>query len=432
MLFLTENITKRISELLKQNLSERKIADILINEFPEECISINGWKSRVNRFNVNNPKSKNLNDPPNSVEYKDGNTVFEKIISISNDEPITPEIMLKAHNLDETVWDVVSYKNNYWSQQGKDNSIIPLYQSKIIVRPKTTPELSLKELTKYFNEHCNNNISCVPCKKHQNSSGKLLEINITDLHLGKLCWNEETGETYDISVAKDRFFEVISKDLERIRQNQFEKVIFVWCNDFFNSDGISNSTTGGTLQSTSGRWQQLFQLGCKMLVDTLEMVSEYCPVETFYIASNHARQTEFYAINYLYAWFRNNSNVLVHINCSPRYYINWGINLIDFTHSSYEKKQNLSYLMSVEKPEYWSTTKYREFHLAHYHCEKVEEKGGVVYRWLPSITGTDDWHNDCGYLGAFKRCYSFVYDKNYGLVQINNNMIQSPEIGDDI
>ena len=63
-------------------------------------------------------------------------------------------------------------------------------------------------------------------------------------------------------------------------------------------------------------------------------------------------------------------------------------------------------------------------HLAHYHSEKVEEKGGVIFRWLPSITGTDTWSNDCGYIGAVKRSYSFVYDKDKGLIQINSTIVE--------
>ena len=55
--------------------------------------------------------------------------------------------------------------------------------------------------------------------------------------------------------------------------------------------------------------------------------------------------------------------------------------------------------------------------------KKVEEKGGVIFRWLPSITGTDTWSNDCGYIGAVKRSYSFVYDKNKGLIQINSTIV---------
>ena len=160
-----------------------------------------------------------------------------------------------------------------------------------------------------------------------------------------------------------------------------------------------------------------------MLIKAIDKLSQYAPVKTFYIASNHSRQVDYYAICTLNAWFRNYSNVEVDLNPSPRYYERYGVNLIGFAHSYYEKKNNLPHLMQIERPKDWGDTKYREYHLAHYHSEKVEEKGGIIFRWLPSITGTDTWSNDCGYIGAVKRSYSFVYDKEKGLVQINSIVI---------
>ena len=192
----------------------------------------------------------------------------------------------------------------------------------------------------------------------------------------------------------------------------------MWCNDFFNADGISETTTGGTPQDCDLRWQKLFMLGCDMLVNAITNLQQYASVESFYIASNHSRQVEFYGLCYLYAWFRNNKNVTIHRNCKSRYYIQYGINMIGFSHSYYEKKTNLVGLMSVEQPQMWANTKYREMHLGHYHCELTEEKNGVILRWLPSMTGPDLYHYDSGYIGAFKRSYSFVWNKTKGLSEI--------------
>ena len=92
------------------------------------------------------------------------------------------------------------------------------------------------------------------------------------------------------------------------------------------------------------------------------------------------------------SWFRNDNNVEVIVNTKSRYFEKYGINLIGFSHSYYEKENNLYHLMTNECPEWWAETSYREFHLAHYHSEKVKEVGGVIYRWLPTVCGTDDYH----------------------------------------
>ena len=410
-----------IVDMKKQGCGCHKIADALLAEFPDGSVTRVAMISRVKRFCDGKDFTTYSNDTNKSVEYKsDGTTTFESIIELADGEPITPEIIMKAHNLDINYWDVISYKNNYYSQQAQGGKLIVLYQSKIVVKPKKFDDIPLQVVEEHFKNLCKTYKPNV-CRETVVNQGSnlMLEINIADLHLGKLSWNGETGENYDHTIARKSFFKVIDAEIERVRQNKFEKILFVWTNDFFNSDGMSNSTTAGTPQDVDLRWQKLFLEGCSMLVEAIDMLSKYAPVETFYIASNHSRQVDFYALNYLYAWFRTYDNVTINVNCTPRYYYRYGVNLIGFAHSYYEKKQNLPHLMSIECAKDWSETTYREYHLAHYHSEKVEEKGGVIFRWLPSVTGTDSWHNDCGYVGSVKRSYSFVYDKNVGLISIN-------------
>jgi hypothetical protein len=57
-------------------------------------------------------------------------------------------------------------------------------------------------------------------------------------------------------------------------------------------------------------------------------------------------------------------------------------------------------------------------HAGHYHSEKTVEQNGVVVRNLSSITGTDAWHFERGFVGAIPKCQSFLWDKDKGLREI--------------
>lgn len=352
-----------------------------------------------------------------TVEYKsDGSMSFQRVISITEGEPITPEIVMEAHNIDPNLWEVVTFKNNFWQSQAKGGKKISLYQSKITVKPKLFA-LNMFDIKRHFEGFKPKHIQAEP-NYNDVSHNIMIEVNICDLHLGKLAWNGDTGEDYDYKIATKSFNKIIENNIRKIKEYKPEKILFVWCNDFFNADGITESTTGGTPQSCDLRWQKLFMVGCDLLVNAIETFKQYAPVESFYIASNHARQAEFYALCYLDAWFRNDNNVKIITNCKSRYYYKYGINMIGFSHSYYEKRTNLKNLMSVEEPKMWAATKYREFHFGHYHKEAVEEEGGVIMRWLPAMTGTDNYHYDSGYLGAIKRSFSFVWHKEKGLIDI--------------
>lgn len=433
-----------LKDAYNEYTDRHELFDYLQSQFPDlnrECI-----RSRVRRYDPDRDYSSyptyssisensgcidssaldiSLDKPiTKSVEYKaDGSTMFERIIALTESEQITPEKILKAHGMDKDLWEVISCKSNFYQQQKKGGTVLNLYQSKICVKPRTN-SVSLEKIKSNFDSWQNKFVPLEVGKPHKDAK-YLYEINIADLHLGKFCTEQETGEFLDSKLAEKRFFSVIEKEFNNIKQYQgnVEKILFVWTNDFFNSDGISGTTTGGTQQDTDMKWQQLYVTGINMLVKAIDALSKLAPVKTFYIASNHSRQVDYYALCTLYAWFRNYENVEIDTDPSPRYYERYGCNLIGFAHSYYEKKQNLPHLMQIEKPKDWGETTYREYHLAHYHSEKVEEKGGIVFRWLPSITGTDTWSNDCGYIGAVKRSYSFIYDKEKGLVQINSIIV---------
>lgn len=356
-----------------------------------------------------------------SVSYnaKTGESVFESTIAIVQGEQITPEIVMKAHNLKPSEWEVVSFKSNCWQAQAPKNSKMALWQSKITVKPREKQAVSMEETGKFFKKLV---------LKYQpkylepittEHNGLMREINISDLHYGKLAWVGESGENYDYKIAKKRFDSIIDAECARLEKEPVEKILFAWTNDFFNSDTPDNTTTAGTQQATDLRWQKMFNTGTEAIISALDRLQQYAPVKTFYIASNHSRQMEFYATKVLEAWFNQNPRVEIDADGRARHYELFGRNMIGFTHSSFEKPANLQHLMAVEEPKMWASSQYREMHLAHIHSEKVEEKGGVVYRWLPSVTGADGWHYDSGYVGARKCSYSFLWDKNDGLQQID-------------
>jgi hypothetical protein len=91
-----------------------------------------------------------------------------------------------------------------------------------------------------------------------------------------------------------------------------------------------------------------------------------------------------------------------------------------FTHGNEEKHLDLASIVPTEKPELWYKSKFREVHLGHFHSRKVikytdvQEQRGLIIRILPSLSGTDAWHNSKGYM-SIKSAVAFLYDKDNGL-----------------
>ena len=190
--------------------------------------------------------------------------------------------MMEAHHINPQEWEVVSYKNNFWSQQAKEGKKVILYQSKLVVRPRKFDNISESIVLDHFMSKANQirNLSLPKVNtisKHTNKE-TMLEINISDLHLGKLALMK-SGDVYDINIAKNRFNDYIESEYLRALNYGVEKILFVWSNDFFNFDGINYATTGGTAQQSGINWQTLFLEGVDMLVNAITLLSTVAPVK---------------------------------------------------------------------------------------------------------------------------------------------------------
>lgn len=353
---------------------------------------------------------------------KDGSQTSDKLLLMSEEECKDVSYLLKSHGYDVITWELVSARNNIWNVYSKQDGIQTLYSSKIVVKPRID-SISLDEIRQHFKQF-SKEYKKPTIKEHTyKNTGKLLEIPIMDLHLGKLGWAEEVGINYDHKIAEDIFMQVVSDFINRTKYYEFDKILFPIGQDFFNFDSLDGSTTKGTRQDNDLRWQKLYLKGVEILVKAVDLLSEIAPVEVFYVAGNHDKMTSYYATNYLYAWYHNDKNVIVDVNPKARKYVEYGNCLIGYSHGSEERK-NIYGIMQVEAREAWGRTLYHEWHLGHLHSEHTTEEKGIIVRNISSITGSDAWHCESGYVGAIRKAQAFVWDKEYGLTDIINSIIK--------
>jgi hypothetical protein len=355
---------------------------------------------------------------------KDGSYSSDKLIGIEDESKLKDEdFLLDIHGYDSEVWQIISARNSMWNAQLKGGKVTKLYASKINVKPRTD-SLSFKKIEERFDNIIKNDKRPVNKSIHKNRSvdGEMLEVTIFDLHLGKLGWSGEVGENFDYKIAQERFLNVIDDFVNRSKGRNIEKVIFPVGSDFFNFDTIEVTTTAGTRQDTDLRWQKMFDLGCDLLVEGIEKLKQIAPVEVFYIGGNHDTMISYYATNFLYAWYNKDEDVNVNRSPQLRKYIEFGKCLVGFTHGDKERK-NIEGVMQVEAREIWGRTRWNEIHMGHFHSEKVSEKNGIIFRNLSSVTGQDAWHYGSGYVGAVKKAQAFIWNKEYGLVDIMHSVI---------
>lgn len=343
-------------------------------------------------------------------------------IQTTTSEIQTVEDALEHADIDLDYWEVVNATINSWEVGAKiDGKIIktPLWQVKVKLKRKVSKLVELTSqniLKRIANEKP---VEVKPPKKTHKKN--LLEVSLFDVHFGKLAWERETGNKYDLKIAERIYAQAVSDLLNKIENFPVSKILFPIGQDFFHVDNWSNTTNKGTEQDVDDRFQKVFESGCMAVINAINECLEYAPVDIVWVPGNHDVETSWYLIKYLEAWFRQNKSVKVDSNPTFRKYYRYGNTLIGYTHGCEEKHQDLPLIMANEVPDLWSKTKYRTMHIGHVHKKKVtnyvshDSFNGVDIVVLPSLSAIDSWHYKKGYVGTNRaaECYLYNYSSGY-------------------
>lgn len=350
----------------------------------------------------------------------DGTQTRNALLYLSEEQIKTPRLLLEAHGYDPNLFELVNSKNSMWHQKSNVNGLSTLYCSKITVKPRT--EISLEQVEEIFNKLNREKKNTARFgdvrkeKSKKNNSNESFVLNFFDVHFAKLAHIEESGEEYNYKIARDRMINSVLEYKKRFNDRYFESIYFAIGQDFFNSEP-TGATVNNTRQDNDVRYSVMFENGVNALIDVIEILKTmgktiYIPL----IQGNHSGYTEYYAAQFLKAWYRNDDTVIIDATVTPRKYYKYGVNLFGFTHNS-EEKNRIYTLMQIEASKYWSETIERTWFTGHLHSEDVKETSGVYIRQAPTLCSTDAWHKKKGYVNPIKRTQGFIYDYNDGLIE---------------
>lgn len=330
--------------------------------------------------------------------------------------------LMTATDVDLTKYDVSSYKVNKWEmgavirEEGEEPRIVtePMWQVKATLVPKISPQVEFAQaLMEEAMAHRPTRIE----RTLQSKTGKLLEISIADLHAGKYAWCDETGEDYDTDIALTRF-ENACKDLLS-RATDVERILFVVGNDLMHVDSPRNETYAGTTMDVDTRFQRTYRMVLKALIRCINLCIGIAPTDVLIVPGNHDKTATWTLGEALSCWYKE-SDVKIINTSSPNKYYQWGKVMLGFHHGDI-KAERLPLIMAQDQPQMWAETRYREIHLGHWHKNKAtqwvgtDEHTGVIVRVLPSLSGTDAWHRQQGFVGNNKQAVAFLWDRDHGL-----------------
>jgi hypothetical protein len=380
---------------------------------------IDSYYNKLNTY-IEKADTQNKKQKDKVVETENNLTAY------TSDKYETEDELFEKYNLDKRFWAIQSISQNEWTTpfKNEDGEVVPFVneQTKIVFK-KMVPDITLdiiKEQYKMMGEK--NKYTPIVRKNDSKKKPVMYEIALFDMHLGKLCYAAETGESYDLKIAEELFMEAIYDLLAKASHLNIEKILFPVGQDFLQYDGAIPETTSGTRQDTDSRWTKLYTTASRILVQTIDLLRKCADVDVIVVQSNHDRTVGFYLGEYLSAWYRNDKHVNVNNDPTPRKYYRYGKTLIGFSHGDQEKHDKLPLLMAREAQEDWAKVDFMQWHIGHLHKKRVTKYtdgdtfNGVEVKVLPSLTASDFWHTQKGYVKGNRMATGFVFDKEEGCV----------------
>lgn len=350
------------------------------------------------------------------IQYNNDGTVEEsRLISCEDDVTRDPYKLLEALGYDPTKWELVTYRVSKWNS-GTEGKELKAVQYK--VRPRTG--ISLTDMVKAAREAFKEELTPFLFTQERNvdslNDDRLMEIAPIELHIGKMANKIETGENYDLKIAKKRFFDIFEEIYHKQEIEKCGRCVVIIGSDFFNSESDNCTSKDKIPQQNDTRYIKLFHEGIKMYIQALlTLRGLFNKVDVMLCAGNHARAMETFLYMALEQRFVNDEVVHFIENYRLTQVYQFGKCAIFYNHGDANLKQTIASI-PAEFDEVWGTHPYRELHLGHLHKEvTVDENGGMITRRIGSPCGTDAWHYSNRFVGAIKKHQIFIWDKNSGL-----------------
>lgn len=304
--------------------------------------------------------------------------------------------------------DLEKYKiSSYWTKQRGNK-----FTSSLLCSLKKPQDYTPEQFAEFLKGYVPPKFAYYKCK----TTGKQkvdMELSLFDFHLAK--------KTLEGDTIEDKIEQYISvaKDLVQKVKGSFEidTVVFPISNDFFHTDNYQNQTTALTPQDVIMGFDSEYELGFIILSAVIEFLrTEACDVEVILVQGNHDRTKSFYLAHALEIYFSKAGNVFFDRKHSVTKSTVLGNTFIGYHHGNCKIDQLPLLFSTGNDSAEFGLAKYREIHTGDKHHYMAKEIMGCRIQQMPSLSGTDRWHQDNNFVHNIRAGLALVYDFEKGKV----------------
>jgi hypothetical protein len=222
-------------------------------------------------------------------------------------------------------------------------------------------------------------------------SDLLTLVTITDFHLGMYAYEAETGDDWDMKIARDVFLNSIN-DMIKASPKSGTGVL-CQLGDFLHWDGILSVTPqSGHILDADTRYGKLVEMAMSVMTEAVTMMlRKFEKVVVISAEGNHDISGSIWLRKHIKHLFADDARLEVIDNDFPYYAYLHGETMLGFHHGHKVKLAQLHKLFASE-PRFrsmWGRSESCYIHSGHFHHERVVEDGGAIAEMHPTLSGRD-------------------------------------------
>lgn len=237
-----------------------------------------------------------------------------------------------------------------------------------------------------------------------------------DPHIGMYAWAEETGQDFDLDIAKRNLISATAHLVQCCPPAKTALIVNV--GDFFHADNVENRTLrSGHSLDVDTRWAKVLRVGIRTMRACIEQaLLHHEHVHVINEIGNHDDHSSQMLTITLAMFYENNPRVTFDESPARFHYYRFGKNLIGVTHGDGTKMEALGPIMATDKQQDWGETNHRYWYTGHIHHRKAMELAGCTVESFRTLAARDAWTAGKGYRSG-RDMTAIVLDREYGEVQ---------------
>ena len=286
------------------------------------------------------------------------------------------------------------------------------------VKSQTDEERQFEILCERLDKTLEGIRSFKPTKPPKGADENLLSLlTITDFHLGMYAWEAETGDDWNVEIARDVFLNSVHDMIQASPKSGTG--ILCQLGDFLHWDGILSVTpSSGHILDADTRYGKLVELAMSVMAEAVKMMlKKFDKVVVVSAEGNHDISGSIWLRKYIKHLFADEPRLEVVDNECPYYAYLHGDTMLAFHHGHKVKLAQLHKLFASE-PRFrsmWGDASYTYIHTGHYHHEKLVEDGGAIAEQHPTLAGRDAYASRGGWVSR-RGAKVITYNKSDGEV----------------